>query len=231
MASYIGRRKFLATLGGAAAAWPLAARAQQPGKLPTIGFLGAGTPSTQGQWSAAFVQRLRELGWIEGRNVAIEYRWAEGRPNASPRSRPSSSGLRSMSCHIGKLQQSWRPSRRHRSSRLSSRRRGTRSAPAWSRAWRDRAATSPACRSADRYLPASGLSFCARLSPASAGWRSWPMSTIPLPCWRCVRSRQRPAPSASRSSRLKSGEPRTSHPPSRRSKAAQTHFMSLPTRS
>src|SRR6266704_5631909 len=79
MASYIGRRKFLATLGGAAVAWPLAARAQQPGKLPTIGFLVAGTPSSHGQWVAAFVQRLRELGWIEGRTIAIEYRWAEAR--------------------------------------------------------------------------------------------------------------------------------------------------------
>ena len=54
-------------------------RAQQVGKLPTIGFLGGQTPSTAGQWLAAFEQRLRELGWIEGRNVAIEVRWAEGR--------------------------------------------------------------------------------------------------------------------------------------------------------
>jgi ABC-type uncharacterized transport system substrate-binding protein len=71
------RRSFI-TLLGSAAAWPLAARAQQPGKLPTIGFLGVSTPSAFGQWVAAFVQRLRELGWIEGRTVAIEYRWAEG---------------------------------------------------------------------------------------------------------------------------------------------------------
>jgi putative ABC transport system substrate-binding protein len=59
--------------------WPVAARAQQAAKLPTIGFLGATTPSAQSQWTAAFVERLRELGWIEGRNVAIEYRWMEGR--------------------------------------------------------------------------------------------------------------------------------------------------------
>jgi putative ABC transport system substrate-binding protein len=72
------RREFI-TLLGAAAAWPLAARAQQPGMLPTIGYLGSATPATQGQWVAAFVQRLRELGWIEGRTIAIEYRWAEGR--------------------------------------------------------------------------------------------------------------------------------------------------------
>src|SRR5262249_7231634 len=73
------RREFITLLGSAAAAWPLAARAQQPGKLPTIGFLVSGTPSSHGPWVAAFVQRLRELGWIEGRTVAIEYRWAEGR--------------------------------------------------------------------------------------------------------------------------------------------------------
>jgi putative tryptophan/tyrosine transport system substrate-binding protein len=79
MASYIGRRKFLATLlGGAAAAWPLAARAQQPAKVPTIGFLGSSSPASQGQWLAACLQRLRELGWIEGRNLTIEYRWAGG---------------------------------------------------------------------------------------------------------------------------------------------------------
>jgi putative ABC transport system substrate-binding protein len=73
------RRQFITLLGGAAVAWPLAARAQQPGTLPTIGYLGSATPATQGQWVAAFVQRLRELGWIEGRTIAIEYRWAEGR--------------------------------------------------------------------------------------------------------------------------------------------------------
>jgi putative ABC transport system substrate-binding protein len=67
-----------------ASAWPRAARAQQPGKPPIIGFLGANTPSVQSHWIAAFVQRLRELGWIEGRNVAIEYRWAETRFERSP---------------------------------------------------------------------------------------------------------------------------------------------------
>jgi len=74
----VRRRQFIALLGGAAAAWPLAAGAQQA-KLATIGFLGGNAPSTQSQWTAALVQRLRELGWIEGRNLAIQYRWAEGR--------------------------------------------------------------------------------------------------------------------------------------------------------
>jgi putative tryptophan/tyrosine transport system substrate-binding protein len=73
----VRRRDFITLLSGAAA-WPLAARAQQPSKLPTIGFLGA-TASIESQRVAAFVQRLRELGWIDGRNLAIEYRWAEGR--------------------------------------------------------------------------------------------------------------------------------------------------------
>ena len=71
------RRAFIAGLGGAAA-WPLVARGQQTAKLPTIGFLGSGTLKAQGLWLAAFVQRLHELGWIEGHNLAIEYRWAEG---------------------------------------------------------------------------------------------------------------------------------------------------------
>jgi len=73
------RREFITLLGGAAAC-PLAARAQQPaGRLPTIGFLG-GDASVWRSWTAIFVARLRELGWIEDRTVAIEYRWSEGRP-------------------------------------------------------------------------------------------------------------------------------------------------------
>jgi putative ABC transport system substrate-binding protein len=73
------RRELIAGLGGAAAAWPLAARAQLPGKPPTIGFLGSATPAAWGPYVAAFTQRVRELGWIDGRTVALEYRWAEGR--------------------------------------------------------------------------------------------------------------------------------------------------------
>ena len=68
------RREFITLLGGAAAAWPLAAQAQQAGELPTIGFLVAGTPAIYGPW-----QRMHELGWSEDRTVAVEYRWAEGR--------------------------------------------------------------------------------------------------------------------------------------------------------
>src|SRR5262245_5909841 len=72
------RREFITLIGGAAA-WPVAAQAQQLSKLPTIGFLGTATPSAWNHWVAAFVKRLGELGWVEGRTVAIEYRWTEGR--------------------------------------------------------------------------------------------------------------------------------------------------------
>src|ERR1700758_5280248 len=75
----IRRREFITLLGGTPAAWPLAAHAQRPGKLPTLGYLGTSTASDWASWTAAFVLRLRELGWVDGRTVAIEYRWAEGR--------------------------------------------------------------------------------------------------------------------------------------------------------
>jgi putative tryptophan/tyrosine transport system substrate-binding protein len=75
------RRDVIAWLGGGAAtAWPLRARAQQAGKLPTIGFLGSDAAGWR-VWTDAFATRLRELGWIEGRTIAIEYRWDEGRPD------------------------------------------------------------------------------------------------------------------------------------------------------
>ena len=74
----IKRRKFITLLGGTAIVWPLAARSQQAGKVPTIGYLGPSTRSLEVKRLDAFVQRLRDFGWIEGRTVAIEYRWAEG---------------------------------------------------------------------------------------------------------------------------------------------------------
>jgi putative ABC transport system substrate-binding protein len=78
------RREFIGLLGGAAVAWPpVAARAQQVRRLPTIGFLGSGTSATAGPWIAVFMQRLRELGWIEGRTINIDLRWAQGREDLS----------------------------------------------------------------------------------------------------------------------------------------------------
>jgi putative tryptophan/tyrosine transport system substrate-binding protein len=77
------RREFIKVVAGSAATWPLVAHAQQAGKLPTIGFLGDSV-SGWSPWTAAFVARLRELGWIEGRTIAIEYRWSDGRNERYP---------------------------------------------------------------------------------------------------------------------------------------------------
>src|SRR5262245_50518411 len=73
------RREFITLIGGAGASWPLAARAQQADRARRLGFLGAATSSVGGPWLSALVQRLAELGWVEGRNLQIDVRWAEGR--------------------------------------------------------------------------------------------------------------------------------------------------------
>src|SRR5262252_9001534 len=83
MASHIGRRKFLVTLSGAAAAWPLAARAQQAA-VPVVGVLSAEWPNLFSDRLRAFHDGLRETGYVEGRNLGIEYRWAEGRNDRLP---------------------------------------------------------------------------------------------------------------------------------------------------
>src|SRR6516162_4411941 len=77
------RRSFIAALGGAAA-WPVVARGQPASKVPTIGFLGPASASAMKPWATAFVQRLAELGWNEGRNIAIEFRWADGHTERFP---------------------------------------------------------------------------------------------------------------------------------------------------
>jgi len=92
------RREFITLLGGATVAWPLGAHAQQGGKLATVGLLGSSTAAAQNQWTAAFLGRMRELGWSEGRNLAIEYR-------STPRSPQSGRhlGFRCRSADLWKL--------------------------------------------------------------------------------------------------------------------------------
>jgi hypothetical protein len=77
------RREFIAGLGSAAA-WSVVAAGHQPSRLLTIGFLGPASASAMKPWATAFVQRLTELGWNQGRNIAIEYRWADGHTERFP---------------------------------------------------------------------------------------------------------------------------------------------------
>jgi putative ABC transport system substrate-binding protein len=165
------QREFITLLGGAAATWPLAARAQQPAKVPTIGFLGAATPSAWSQWVAAFVQRLRDLGWIEGRNVAIEVRWAEGRAEryteiATEFVRLKVDVIVTTGGAVLATKQATSVIPIVFALALD------RSAAAWSRVWRGRAATPPACPSNQSIFLVSGSNFCARSFPVSARWRS-----------------------------------------------------------
>src|SRR5215813_5765505 len=83
MASYIRRRKFLAMLGGAAAAWPLAARAQQPAR-PVVGFLYGGPADASTRYAAAFRKGLSDTGNVDGQNVVVEYHWLEGQYDRAP---------------------------------------------------------------------------------------------------------------------------------------------------
>ena len=213
------RREFITLLGGAAA-WPLAARAQQPAKLPTIGFLGANSPSLDGQWIAALCS---DCANSVGSRVAPSRSSIAGRrdaTSASPRSRPSSSGSRSMSLSRRQPRPRLRQSRRHRSSRSCSRQLGdpvgTGLVAVLARPGGN--VTGLSLQATD--LPASDLNFCARLSPVCAVWRSWPIVAIPSAVLE-MREVQATARTLGLevSQHRKSGEPRISRPPSRRSRA------------
>ena len=221
------RREFITLLGGAAAAWPLAARAQQPAKLPTIGFLGAATPSAWSQWVAAFVQRLRELGWIEGRTVAIEYRWAEGRSERFAEIAAEFVRLKVDVIVTAGARQSSRQSRRHRSSRSSSR---------WRRPGRQRPGREPGATGRQRHRPVDpGDRSCRQAARTLA--RGCPRSPPVGDHGQCRLSRRRAGDGRGSGSGPHArprgrhiGNPasaRISRPPSRRSRAARRHFMSV----
>src|SRR6516165_161435 len=158
------RREFITLIGGAVA-WPLAARAQQRGKLPTIGFLGSTTASIASQWVVVFVQRLRELGWIEGHTGAIEYRWAEGRKERADELSAELVQLKvdlimtyGTQCALAAKQATV--------FRSSSHCRATRLPLALLPVWRDRARTSPGYRAKGQILPPNVSKSCARTVPS-----------------------------------------------------------------
>ena len=156
-------REFITLLGGAAAAWPLTARAQQQAKLPTIGFSGTTRRGPGGAVGLPpFVQWLRELGWIEGRDHNHRISMGEGRYERYAEIAAEFVRLKVDVIVTGACPRSLRPSRRHRLFRSSCARRATQSATVSSRALRGRVGTSPDCRSRTPILSASGSNSCAR---------------------------------------------------------------------
>ena len=214
------RREFITLLGGAAPAWPLAVRAQQPAKLPTIGFFSAGSAAALSNWVAALVRRLGELGWIEGRTVAIEYRWAEG----------SNERLAEIAAEF--VQRKVDVIVTHSAESVIAAKKATsvipivfgvaaaRSVLAWLQPWRGQAAMSQACRFRRPSLRPSGL------SSACNGWRLLATTVGPESFWRSASCKRRLDHSAWMWRYLKSDEPRISRPPSRLLRAGSTRCMS-----
>jgi putative ABC transport system substrate-binding protein len=151
-------------------AWPVVVRAQQPAKLPTIGFMASATASTEGDRVAAFAQRLRELGWIDGRNVAIEHRWSEGR---NERYAEIAAEFVRLKVEVIVTQGTAAVlAAMHATSVIPIvlLARATRLPAALLRVWRDQAATLPAFQISRLILPASESNYYARSYPVFAGW-------------------------------------------------------------
>jgi putative tryptophan/tyrosine transport system substrate-binding protein len=195
------RRDVIALIGGAALAWPRGAQAQQASKLPTVGYLGSSS-APSAPWVTAFVQRLRELGWIGGHTVAIEYRWTEGRAER----------FTEIAAELVRLKVDIivRPGLGALAAKQA-----TSVIPIVFTVANDPVGNGLVAILARPGGNVTGLSFqssdlagkhsnsCARLSLVSAVWRFWPTSAIPSVCRRCKRLRQPHARSSSKSPRSK----------------------------
>jgi len=178
MTAKMKRREFIAALGGAAT-WPLAARGQQATKMPIIGYLGGGGPIGQRAWVDAFVQRLRELGWIEGRTVAIEYRWGEGRADRYAEIAAEFVRLKVDVILANGTEPAVAAKQATSVIPVVFPVAETRSVADWSLPWRDRAAMSPVSQIWEVAWLLNASNSYVRLSRTCVGWPSWPMSTIP----------------------------------------------------
>ena len=175
------RREFITLLGGAAAAWPLAARAQQQA-MPVIGFLEQGSPTAcmRPVWPRS-AQGLRELGYVEGRNFAIEYRWAEGQYDRLPALAAELVRLqRRRDCHAADAARRWPQSRRPSTIPIVFTAARSRCSGLVA-SLTGRVATSPACPSSTPSLVAKRLELLRELVPVCSGWRSWSIRTTPIP--------------------------------------------------
>jgi putative tryptophan/tyrosine transport system substrate-binding protein len=226
----VNRREFIMLIGGAAA-WPAAARAQQTGKVPTIGLLGSGTAAAQSQWTAAFVTRLREIGWTERRNIAIEYRWAEGR---SERFVEIAEEFVRLKVDVIVT---------HNTLPALAAKQATSAIPIVFATAGDPLGTGIVASLARPGGNITGLSsqhpdatgkrpeLLRDLVPVCAGWQSWQMSTIPSAPWTYARFREPQVTSTWKSVRLKFGVSKTSNALSTRSRVAPRHCTSCPIRS
>ena len=223
------RRRFLLTSLAGALVGPLVARAQ-PAKLRTIGFLGPTTPSLDSHRVGAFVQRLRDLGWIEGRNVAIEYRWGEGRIE-----RLAEIAAELVRLKVDVIVTGGTP-------QVVAVKQTTSVIPIVFAAAGDPVGSGLVASLARPGGNVTGLSIQAtdlaakrlgllrEVTPVCAVWRSWPTATVAPPRRKCARFRQRPARLASKSSPRKSGARRTSRLRGAQGSRGGTLCLQRPTR-
>jgi putative ABC transport system substrate-binding protein len=228
------RREFVALLGGTVAvpslSWPLAASAQQTGKRPTIGFFSPNSQAAASPWTAAFVERLRDLGWIEGRTVTIAYRFGEGRTDRSAEFLAEFVGLKvdvivtNGEANIAAATQA--TSVIPIVFALSSDPVGTGLVASLARPGGN--VTGLSILSDD--LAGKRLELLRELVPGLRRLAIIGKATIAATRWRSARFRPRPASSASRPPPSKSCGRRTSRPLSRHSRAGWTHSMFAPRR-